>query len=69
MAFVETAFAWCRYPAPVKAAVPGALAQRLTPVCRGGIFKGWPVAKRSGRDGGPKGLQGHVPDRREGCFP
>ena len=40
MAFVETAFAWCRCPAPVKAAVPGSLAQRPTPVCRGGVYEG-----------------------------
>ena len=32
-----------------------------------GYLRGWPVAKRSGRNEGPKGLQGHVPDQREGC--
>ena len=47
MVFVETAFAWCRCPAPVKAAVPGSEAQRPTPVCRSGIFKGGQPLNRS----------------------
>ena len=30
-----------------------------------GSAGGWPVAKRSGRNEGPEGLQGHIADRRE----